>query len=139
MRNNALVKGNSPYMLGSGVMSDSSKLFAAPTRENPRAAGFIPACVNPPSCLCVPFLCFTCSRRPRQRPYLAELARQLLPGSSAVPRAVHLAADTAGVDQFPVGGMDRKVPERAVGGGWHPRRLPGGAAIGGTSDSADST
>src|SRR5262249_5871557 len=63
----------------------------------------------------------TQGRRPRQRPDLAELPRQFLPGHAAVGRAVDLAADAAGVDERRVGRVGREVPDGAVGPPRHPR------------------
>ena len=70
------------------------------------------------------------SRRTGQRPDFAELARQLVPGYSAIGGAIDLAADAAGIDQCGVSRIDGEVPQRAVGPFGHLRRLPGRSGIG---------
>src|SRR5260370_18721474 len=57
---------------------------------------------------------FSPSRRPRQRPNLAEFPAQLCPGRPAVGRTIHFPADAAGIDPFRVPRGNGELPDRAV-------------------------
>src|SRR5258708_6948680 len=59
------------------------------------------------------------SRRPRQRPHFAELARQFLPRRAAVGGTIDLATDAAGINEVRIRGMDGEDPHRAIGASRH--------------------